>query len=328
VLRSARVWPCRVSMVLRADDDGGDRGAGIHVKKRCGVSLTIPAEPDREGTGRATRRWFEVCADRLVGEFGSLVRATPQDRLVFVAEGPDEIKAQVTTVIDPPGGYDGEPWEWDVVYSAAAWRELLGRLEGLPDLGAWEAETASVDGPKLSVTMMKQGAFVELGSSIGDTQVADSRLLLATVREVAEVSAPVAVAFAEQWTPMTTPLELALNRYAGAVEEAGVFLRNYGWLTILSDEMADRLGGFARLRDSGAFVEAERLAHGSCWLLATQTWEEYGMEQANQLFELLAPLLPPGKPQLREFKSVVMGGTPRWHTLPNVVAERDPQELT
>ncbi|SCF46493.1 hypothetical protein GA0070216_1201, partial [Micromonospora matsumotoense] len=82
----------------------------------------------------------------------------------------------------------------------------------------------------------------------------------------------------------------------------------------------------ARLRDSGAFVEAERLAQGSCWLLATKTWDEYGPEHADRLFELFAPVLPPGKPQLREFKSIVMGEPPEWHVLPNFVAERDPRE--
>ncbi|MEU8377468.1 hypothetical protein AB0C22_30780 [Micromonospora sp. NPDC048894] len=296
------------------------------MKKRCGVSLTIPVEPDRERAGRATRRWFEVCSDRLVGEFGEVVRSTPQDRLVFVAERPDEIKAQVGTVVDPPDGYQGESWEWDVVYSAVAWEELLGRVESLPDQGSWEASTYWAAGPVLSVAMTRYGGFVELASSIGDAEAADSRRLLAAVREVAEVSAPVAVAFAEQWNPMVTPLEQALSRYAVGVEEAGVVLRNYGWLTILSDEMADRVGGIARLRDSGAFVEAERLAQGSCWLLATKTWDEYGPEHADRLFELFAPVLPPGKPQLREFKSIVMGEPPEWHVLPNFVAERDPRE--
>ena len=308
-------WSCR----LIVDRDG------VRVKKRCGVSLTIPAEPDRERAGRVTRQWFEVCSDRLVGEFGEVVRSTPQDRLVFVAERPDEIKAQVGTVVDPPDGDQGESREWDVVYSAVAWEELLGRVERLPDLGSWEASTYWAAGPVLSVAMARRGGSVELVSSIGDAEAADSRRLLAAVREVAEVSAPVAVAFAEQWNPMVTPLEQALSRYAVGVEEAGIVLRNYGWLTILSDEMAERVGGFARLRDSGAFVEAERLAQGSCWLLATQTWAEYGPEHADRLFELFAPVLPPGKPQLREFSSIVMGEPPEWHVLPNFVAERDPR---
>jgi hypothetical protein len=112
------------------------------------------------------------------------------------------------------------------------------------------------------------------------------------------------------------------------VPEAGAFLRNYGWLTVLGDEMAERVGGGDRLRASGAFVEVEPLAAGGWWLLATETWDEFGPVQASRLFELLAPVLPPGKPKLSEFRPVTMGGPPVLITLPNVLAERDPREIT
>jgi hypothetical protein len=99
-------------------------------------------------------------------------------------------------------------------------------------------------------------------------------------------------------------------------------------VTVLGDEMVERVGGADRLRASGAFVEVEPLAAGGWWLLATETWEEFGPVQANRLFELLAPVLPPGKPKLSEFRPVTMGGPPVLITLPNVLAERDPREIT
>ena len=77
--------------------------------------------------------------------------------------------------------------------------------------------------------------------------------------------------------------------------------------------MAERVGGGDRLRVSGAFVEAEPLAVGGWWLLATKTWDEYGPAQANRLFELLAPV-PPGRPEPAPAA--------------NALAARDPRELT
>ncbi|WP_433353268.1 hypothetical protein ACQPYV_22495 [Micromonospora saelicesensis] len=99
-------------------------------------------------------------------------------------------------------------------------------------------------------------------------------------------------------------------------------------LTVLSDEMAEQVGAVDRLRASHAFVEVEPLAAGSWWLLATETWEEYGPEQANRLFELLAPVLPAGRPEMTQWRFPTIADPPVLVTLPNLVAERDPREIT
>ncbi|WP_146766135.1 hypothetical protein [Micromonospora saelicesensis] len=99
-------------------------------------------------------------------------------------------------------------------------------------------------------------------------------------------------------------------------------------LTVLSDEMAEQVGGVDRLRASHAFVEVEPLAAGSWWLLATETWDEYGPEQANRLFELLAPVLPAGRPEVTQWRFPTIADPPVLVTLPNLVAERDPREIT
>ncbi|GIF18172.1 hypothetical protein Ate02nite_09020 [Paractinoplanes tereljensis] len=299
--------------------------------------LTLPAEPGRERAVRAARLWFERCPDRLGGEFAATVRDNPPppDRIHLSQLSPGDIWATVGTTIQPPGDYEGEPLEWDAPYSAASWQELLRKLGELPSVAAFGASTWSARGwhgpPSYTVDMGIDYGFVELGSTIDDALANDpagQRRVLAAVREVAEVANPVAVAVATNFKRIETPLERALNRFQGRAE-AGSWLRNYGWLTVLSDEMTERVGGLHRLRSSGAFVEVEPLAAGGTWLVATDTWDEYGPEQANRLFELLAPVLPPGRPQLTQFGAPVTPGGELVRTaLPNVVAERDPREIT
>jgi hypothetical protein len=72
--------------------------------------------------------------------------------------------------------------------------------------------------------------------------------------------------------------------------------RGYSWLTILSEEVAAKLGGQAKLSATGAFAEVERLAAGGLWLLATPDFTEWGTDAAGAVFQALAPVLPPGKP--------------------------------
>lgn len=308
------------------DASGKER---MMVRAECGVMLTVPTVPDRARAVRAARSWFQLCVDGLLGSFGEFLRtASPL---------PDSIQTVVDVTIDPPRGTRGTPWEWRMPYSPQTWAEFLARLEALPSYAAFAAmwdghfEYEGIDQPEPTVTMASRESTAELFSTVAVGLLDDpagQRRVLATVREVAEIAAPLAASVAVTATFLTTPLERAIDRYGSGLAEAGTFLRNYGWLTVLNDEMTERVGGSGRLRASGAFVEVEPLAAGGWWLLATETWDEYGPEQANHLFELLAPVLPPGKAKLSEFRPVTIGGPPVLITLPNVVAERDPREIT
>jgi hypothetical protein len=92
-------------------------------------------------------------------------------------------------------------------------------------------------------------------------------VILATLREVAEMAAPLAVAVAVQGSQGEMPLEDAISRSNTTYTRSpAMVLRNYGWLTVLNDEMADRVGGGGRLGAGGAFVEVERLAAGGVYL--------------------------------------------------------------
>jgi hypothetical protein len=77
-------------------------------------------------------------------------------------------------------------------------------------------------------------------------------------------------------------------------------LRGYAWLTILSQEVADKVGGPRALTATGAFAEVKELSHGGLWLLATPDFTEYNMKSAEAVYGALAPALGPGTPMRRE----------------------------
>ncbi len=73
-------------------------------------------------------------------------------------------------------------------------------------------------------------------------------------------------------------------------------LRGYSWVTICAAELAVRLGGAGALAASGAFDEVTELPGGQVFLRATPTLEEYQGEAVRRVFQVLAPVLLPGRP--------------------------------
>lgn len=75
-------------------------------------------------------------------------------------------------------------------------------------------------------------------------------------------------------------------------------LRGYGWLTITSPEVGERLGGVDALRGTGAFAEVTQTRTGCYWLRATDDPHTYAMADADRVFRAVAPALPPGLPRI------------------------------
>lgn len=73
-------------------------------------------------------------------------------------------------------------------------------------------------------------------------------------------------------------------------------LRGYSWVTICAPELVARLGGVSALAASGAFAEVTELPAGQVFLAATPTLEEYQGEAVRRVFQALAPVLLPGRP--------------------------------
>jgi hypothetical protein len=73
-------------------------------------------------------------------------------------------------------------------------------------------------------------------------------------------------------------------------------LRGYSWVTICAPELAARLGGAGALAASGAFDEVTELPGRQVFLRATPVLEEYEGEAVRRVFQVLAPVLLPGRP--------------------------------
>ncbi|MGW6054260.1 hypothetical protein [Streptomyces sp. NPDC055189] len=73
-------------------------------------------------------------------------------------------------------------------------------------------------------------------------------------------------------------------------------LRGYGWLTVCSPGVVTALGGVAALQAGGAFAEVTPLPGGGAWLKATSRIHAYTDARVRDVFDALAPVLPPGKP--------------------------------
>ena len=124
-----------------------------------------------------------------------------------------------------------------------------------------------------------------------------------------------------------TELELGLGRPMwDSLTELDRYLRGYSWVTVVPEMLAARLGGPQALRESGAFCRVDVLAGGSVWLQATPRWSEYGHEQIDRVFEVLAPVLPPGMPESHRMLAPGGPGFPA-RTRPYLLSIRDAAEF-
>jgi hypothetical protein len=162
----------------------------------------------------------------------------------------------------------------------------------------------------------------DAGGAAGDLRIAFMRDFAG--RHVASFGhvSPVSVGL-----PGETQLELALNRQTWtSLAEWDRYLRGYSWVTVAPAVLAGRLGGVGALRASGAFCEVGELAGGSVWLQATPRWSDYGQQQVDRVFEVLAPVLPSGMPDSYWVDQWAGFGMPEVR-VPYVVSIRDAAEF-
>lgn len=94
------------------------------------------------------------------------------------------------------------------------------------------------------------------------------------------------------------PLEHLLRRSREeAVTASREVIRSYSWVTLISEEIGQRLGGLPFLEESGAFHTVDHLSAGGFVLQATDRFDEYKHSQAYKVFRTLAPALPSGTPR-------------------------------
>jgi hypothetical protein len=125
-----------------------------------------------------------------------------------------------------------------------------------------------------------------------------------------------------------TDLERALNRQTWtSLAEWDRYLRGYSWVTMVPAVLAARLGGAGALRDSGAFAVVDEVAGGSVWLQATRRWSEWAGDPAvvDRVFDVLAPVLPPGMPEPGDLAAIPEPGKPV-EIIPYLLSLRDAAE--
>lgn len=106
------------------------------------------------------------------------------------------------------------------------------------------------------------------------------------------------ISYSPPLVPFTTPLNYLLRRDdSAALRESRFVLQGYSWVTVISEEVGQRLGGVDGLVASGAFHRVEHLTGGGYLLQATERFEDYQHAQAYQVFRTLASALPRGVPQ-------------------------------
>jgi hypothetical protein len=76
-------------------------------------------------------------------------------------------------------------------------------------------------------------------------------------------------------------------------------LRGYSWVTVVTPELAGRLGGAGALQASNAFCDVTVLPDGALWLRATPTINEFTGDRVRLVFEALAPALVTGVARFR-----------------------------
>ncbi|MEV8123265.1 hypothetical protein AB0P07_03915 [Streptomyces sp. NPDC085944] len=147
-------------------------------------------------------------------------------------------------------------------------------------------------------------SWVRLGCEFPQESIADKEFrgrLLKTVKGSAAGLNPSFGHIAYNYTVGKTALEEVLGPPwllpEDTLPESRLYLRGYGWLTVLPQELADRLGGAAELRATGAFHEVYELAEGGVWLLATPDFDAYDQERTARVWGALAPVIRPGKPK-------------------------------
>lgn len=296
-------------------------------RRGVAAQLSLSVGSDRGRAVEAARSWFTLCADRLLGAPGRLARSAPPAEIDWFSDQPFAWRASV-------GLSRSRHEEWIETYSAKGWAELLDQLSSLPRGAAMEIIRNDERGrrgmPSLMVMMAHRDGWLELFVEVDDdvaSSAAGQRDLLATLYEVAQRSNPSSGSVYLLERGPKPPLEQLLRRTDG-LRTSRQMARDYGWLTVLAEELGERLGGLPALRAAGAFTQVERLAEGGFWLLAAPTWDEFGWPEAQRVFEVLAPVLPPGVPQTTQERFMVVGGELQPWTSRNLIVSRDPLDIT
>lgn len=257
--------------------------------------------PDAGRYAGLVRRWLDEGSARLAGERRHEIEAlSPPPSAAELKPG--------------PAGPPNAPWGYlgagraGRAFSAANLAWLLKEVARPPDvanLGLGRLDGQGYPGPYvLRMSAERQDGWLQLVWEAPERDLRDRSVQgrwLSFLRELAEDLNPSfgLIDYSYGDGPQTA-VELTVGppwrRPSISVPQSRRLLRGYGWLTILAQELGERLGGAAALRSSGAFTEVAPLARGGVWLLSTEDYRDFDLDALRRAFRVLAPVLPAGKP--------------------------------
>jgi hypothetical protein len=248
---------------------------------------------DAEFAG-VVRPWFERGAELFPGLFGQLGKSgLAQGSFVDQAPGTARMSS--------------------AKYSTAGWRR---RLSGLADRPAGLALSVSVeldepsgDAQSVDISMTDEHAGtpglvrLTIDASNGSDGAWGPGTAERWITFLADCVASQPVLYGEVGLDgnigHTTSFDAAIGRnHLVSFRQSSEYLRGYSWITLCPAVLADRLGGAAGLRASGAFAEVRQFGSGDVLVLATLTPQEFDQAALRRVWVALAPVLPAGLPKL------------------------------
>ncbi|WP_018684444.1 hypothetical protein [Actinokineospora enzanensis] len=278
------------------------------------VKCVVERTADEAAAAAAARDWFDGSLRTLGAGF--------RDELLAVEVRDSAPLRDNRTPCGPPGTPYGRLYVTRMANGKARqsrravggkeWRKFLAE-KSVPHAALFVVDNLGDDGrfdrggPFVHVDLETQPS--EPGSGREDWVLLESMVLEETFAEADVDGAVVGFLreFAEKHAPVYAEISYAVGHRTGfehqflrdyrlSLGQAREVLRGYSWITVVSQEIGDRLGGVEALRASGAFVEVARLRNGVYWLRATETYDGYQMPEVEKVFRVLAPALPRGGP--------------------------------
>jgi hypothetical protein len=284
------------------------------------LQLNVERPADDAETGRLLRSWFAGAFEAMGGKLrdrllaaGPLPDAVMRGRPSNEPYGrPGDVWSHVMTGFRGPRGLKHKakafgPKSWDAFLRTMDQVPFTAELkmatldwEGFPNAYPWFKVSTEFNEEFDKNLRHHDGRWLFLNVQFGPELLDDpayQQATLAFARSVAESCNPCYGEISYDRGGARTAFE---NVFRGVpdrtVLDSRATLRGYAWLTICPQEIGDRLGGLAALRDSGAFAQCDVLTNGGYWLLATGDYRDFGQAAAERIFPVVAPALRAGNP--------------------------------
>lgn len=262
---------------------------------------------------RMGRRWLQRIPRAIAPRYwATLDAALPLDPESLDVYGPEDVQTpsgrpRAALMTHKQGRYPRT-----TVFSPRKLENAVRALEDFPlatvlSLDELDTEDAILEPGNLTIGIHRKDedpsafSFTLSGDGAARGGIMDSGEVVfsAATEEVREICREVNVDFAVVGDPgmalWSTSLEESLGYYGLDLNPHEV-LRGYGWVTVISGELATRLGGADAMRSGEAFAVVEELPHGGLWLQATERYENYDEDAVWRVFRAFVPVLPDEKP--------------------------------